>query len=286
MHKKQKPLSPFLKAVAVDKTLPIDDDAVKLWLQDLQNPMRWVLRPLLQFIFAIILHITWLIKRLLPNFSAHQLLQKLICWFCKHFVSVEANQLILRHYAVESNIINFLLDNSQSPTTIEPITLYPKHTDDMLQASFVDHDQELFRVMAALGEQDPTGIRTSPPKTLCWKNWKPIQIESQIEKPGRFQVLDFETSHALFMCLFCLLLTAEEYRDAINGFNLDQSIAIRIGHIISDQSLTEMAYNKYPLYLVGPWNLTQRFLMHGFFTEYVYAKLEHCRTHNTGLKSA
>jgi hypothetical protein len=37
----------------------------------------------------------------------------------------------------------------------------------------------------------------------------------------------------LFMCLFCLLLTAEEYRDSINGFNFDQSIAIRIGKLIN-----------------------------------------------------
>ena len=79
------------------------------------------------------------------------------------------------------------------------------------------------------------------------------------------------------MCLFCLLLTREEYRDAINGFNLDQSMAIRVGHIIGEPSLPELAYNKYPQYLVGPWNLGQRFLMHGFFTEYLYAKLEDVR---------
>jgi len=63
-----------------------------------------------------------------------------------------------------------------------------------------------------------------------------------------------------------------------HGVNLDQSIAIRIGQIVGDSSLTEMAYNKYPVYLVGPWNLGQRFLMHGFFTEYLHARLEEIRT--------
>ena len=42
-----------------------------------------------------------------------------------------------------------------------------------------------------------------------------------------------------------------------------------------------MAYNKYPHYLVGPWNLGQRFLMHGFFTEYVHARLEEARLNVT-----
>jgi len=92
------------------------------------------------------------------------------------------------------------------------------------------------------------------------------------------QVLDFETSHALFMCLFCFLLTRDEYRDAINGFNLDQSIAIRIGQLIGDPTLAEMAYNKYPHYMVGPWNLGQRFLMHGYFTEYLHERLEQFRS--------
>ena len=35
--------------------------------------------------------------------------------------------------------------------------------------------------------------------------------------------------------------------------------------------------NKYPLYLVGPWNPAQRFLMHGFFTEHLHARLEQLR---------
>ncbi len=78
------------------------------------------------------------------------------------------------------------------------------------------------------------------------------------------------------MCLFCFLLTAEEYRDSINGFNLDQSIAIRIGKMIGDPGVAELAYNKHPLYLVGPWNLSQRFLMHGFFTEYLHGSSSGC----------
>ena len=269
-------LSPFLQAVAVDDSIPIDKDAVNLWMADLQNPFRWVFRPLCQFIFAILLHMIWLFKRLpLPQFSTHHSLQSLICWFSKHCVSPEANQLILRHFAVESNIVNFLRDNSPGAEHVKPIELYPKRIDDMMENSFIDHDQELFRVMAELGSwQQAIKVAKVQNKPLNWEHWRRVAIDESVEKKGRFQVLDFETSHALFMCLFCLLLTAEEYRDAINGFNLDQSIAIRIGQLIEDSTLAETAYNKYPLYLVGPWNLTQRFLMHGFFTEYLYAILE------------
>ncbi|MEH8017371.1 hypothetical protein MN202_09010 [Rheinheimera muenzenbergensis] len=268
--------SAYLNAIAKDNSLPIEQAALDLWLKDLQNPLRWGVRPLLQFIFAILLHVTWLFKRLpLPQFSAHSSLQKLICWFCTHFVSKEANLLILRHYATESNVLNFLAANS--PTDgFTPVQLYPKCVADMQHASFVEHDQQLFRLFADLGSwhhpQKPLAA-----SELNWQHWHSIDMAQFEFTEKRTQWLDFESAHALFMCLFCLLLTREEYRDAINGFNLDQSIAIRIGDLVGDNSLREMAYNKYPHYLVGPWNLGQRFLMHGFFTEQLYAYLEQQR---------
>lgn len=271
-----RPHSPFLRALAVDDSLPIEPEAVRLWLNDIETPTRWSLRPLLQFLLAMLLHLIWFVKRLpLPQFRAHGLLQRLICWFCSHFVSPHANRLILRHFATESNVLNFLIDNSEE-LGVEPLTLYPSRIDDMLDASFVKHDQELFRVIEELGPWRPPAAPLSP-HAINWRHWRPLEGAAGEAPRKRTQVLDFESAHALFMCLFCLLLTREEYRDAINGFNLDQSIAIRIGQLIGDPSLAEMAYNKYPHYLVGPWNLSQRFLMHGFFTEYLYARLERLR---------
>jgi len=266
--------SPYIQAIAQDNSLPIDKQASKLWMGDLNNGFRWILRPILQFVFAILLHVVWFLKRLpLPQFSAHDFLQKTICWFCRYFVSPEANLLILRHFATESNILNFLAENSGSE---HRVMLYPKKINDMLKDTFVHHDQELFETFIKLGEWDLSRL-SEHDTPLKWESWQAIEMEEFTLTPKVTQVVDFETSHALFMCLFCLLLKRDEYRDAINGFNLDQSIAIRIGDIVGDKSIAEYAYNKYPQYLVGPWNLGQRFLMHGFFTEHLYAKLEQLR---------
>ena len=268
--------SPFLEAVAADDAIPMDPVAVELWLADLDRRSRWFIRPLLQFLFAFTLHITWALKRLpLPQFRAHKLLQKLICFFCNYFVSPEANELIIRHFATESNILNFMQENMQK-SDVPPLVLYPHNINDMLTHTFVDHDQELFRMLRELGPSDRTAWPIAH-ENLSWALWRAVEIDDSVRKRRWTQVLDFETSHALFMALFCFLLTAEEYRDAINGFNLDQSIAIKIGEMIDDPTLVELAYNRYPLYLVGPWNLGQRFLMHGFFTEYLYARLEEIR---------
>lgn len=269
------PGSPYLRAAVVDNSIPINRDAVNLWMKDLNRQTRWIVRPVVQFLLAALLHVIWVLKRLpLPQFHAHGLLQRLICWFCRHFVSPEANQLIIRHFATESNLLNFLRDNCNR--SVPPLALYPRTIEDMHVHTFVNHDQELFRMMESLGPWEPAGW-PKPANQLKWDNWRPIEVNDSVKTRRWTQILDFETSHALFMCLFCLLLTAEEYRDAINGFNLDQSIAIRVGHIIGDPSVENMAYNKYPLYLVGPWNLGQRFLMHGFFTEHLHERLEQIR---------
>ncbi|WP_394389027.1 DUF6999 family protein [Shewanella woodyi] len=265
--------SAFIRAIGNDNSLPIEKAAVDLWVKDLDNPFRWTLRPILQFLFAILLHLTWFFKRLpLPQFSGHSLLQKMICWFCKNLVSPEANLLILRHFSTESNVINFLAENSGKEVVVD---LYPKCVDDMMRDTFVKHDQELFNAFYHLG--DAKDAQKIAHTKLKWKHWQKIDMKAFELDRKLTQVIDFETAHALFMCLFCFLLKRDEYRDAINGFNLDQSIAIRIGRIIGKPEIVEMAYNKYPHYLVGPWNLSQRFLMHGFFTEYLYAELESIR---------
>jgi hypothetical protein len=265
--------SPFMRAIRADDSLPIDRAAVDLWLRDVHRPLRWIVRPVLQLVFAALLFGVWTLKRLpLPQFRAHRLLQRMICGFCRHFVSPEANLLILRHFATESNILNFLRDNSDA-RDVAPLALYPRSIDELMQHSFVRHDQELFRMFEELG---PAGTPPAPrpARELDWTHWRPITLTLDDLPRRATQVLDFETSHALFMCLFCLLLTAEEYCDSINGFNLDHSIAVRVGRIIGDPTLTDYAYNRYPLYPVGPGNLAQRFLMHGFFTEHLNARLE------------
>lgn len=268
--------SPLLQAVMVDNSMPIDPEAAELWFTDLERRSRWFIRPLLQFFFVIVLHITWAFKRLpLPQFRAHKFLQRMICFFCTYFVSPEANQLIIRHFTTESNILNFLHENTDHDE-IEPLSLYPQTIADMMTYTFVDHDQELFRVMRDLGPWKRDEWPVSHDK-LTWELWRPMEVDDSVKKGRWSQVLDFETAHALFMCLFCFLLTAQEYRDAINGFNLDQSIAIKIGQMVDDPTLAELAFNKYPLYMVGPGNLGQRFLMHGFFTEYLHARLEEIR---------
>jgi len=102
----------------------------------------------------------------------------------------------------------------------------------MIIDSFVDHDQELFRMIKELGHWEKPEHPTTL-ENLIWQHWRSVDTDSYSLPVKRTQVFDFESSHALFMCLFCLLLTREEYRDAINDTqSTDALIAYSYGRSV------------------------------------------------------
>ncbi len=268
--------STLSEALDGDDSLPLDPVAKEYWLKDLQNPLRVIILPTLKVILSITLHITYYVKRLLPiQWRAHRFLQWQICFFMKYFVRPEANVLILRHFQAESNLLNFVIDNS-GKEGIEPVLVYPKMIRDLMVQTFVHHDQGVLMTMRDLGKMD-TEQWPLAHEDLKWTNWKPINIEYSPSRRKWTQFLDFETAHELFKTTFCFWLTAKEYEAAINSFQFDHSLGLRIDEIVGAAHFADIAYNRMPMILVGPTGLSYRFLMHGFFVEHVHAHLERMR---------
>ena len=268
--------SAFMRAAAADNTLPMDRAATHFWLRDVQNPLRWLVRPVLQFLFAAFLHITWLLKRLpLPQFRAHGFLQWMICWFCRNFVSVEANVLILRHFATESNILNFLRDNTEG-ATVEPLQLYPQKIDDLMKHTFVNHDQELFRMFEQLGSwdrfaADAAGARDQVDELAADHRRARRDPEAAVAASGlrdlarAVHVPVLLPAHGggvprLHQRVQSRPVDGDSYR-------ADRRRPDACGARVQQVSAVSR----------GAWNLAQRFLMHGFFTEHLYARLEELR---------
>lgn len=263
----------LFEAMVVDDTLPIDPQAKEYWLRDLHNPLRLAILPLLRLLCTATLHITYFLKRSIPiQFRAHRFLQWLICFFMKHFVRSEANILIIRHFGVESNLLNFMIRNS-SNKDVPLVELYPSMIRDLMEQTFVDHDQAVFMTFRDLGScrREPWPI---PAEQLDWSGWRDFTVRYDTFHRKWTQFLDFETAHELFKTVFCLLLTAREYEAAINSFQFDGSIASRIARIVGEPDLAEMANNRFPMVLVGTTNLSGRFVLHGIFTEHLHAHLE------------
>ena len=193
----------------------------------------------------------------------------------KHFVRPEANILILRHFQTESNLLNFVIDNS-GKEGVDSVNIYPKEIQDLMVQTFVHHDQGILMTMRDLGKMEG-GDWPIAESDLSWKNWNPIRLDYSPKKKKWTQFLDFETAHELFKTTFCFWLTAKEYEAAINSFQFDHSVGLRMDEIIGAANFADLAYNRFPMILVGPTGLSYRFLMHGFFVEHAHAHLERMR---------
>lgn len=201
----------------------------------------------------------------------------------KYFVRPEANILILRHFQTESNLLNFVIDNS-GQEGVEPVLIYPKVIQDLMVQTFVHHDQGVLMTMRDLGNMKGENWPVAE-EDLKWNNWTPVDIQYSSMKKKWTQFLDFETAHELFKTTFCFWLTAKEYEAAINSFQFDHSVGLRIDEIVGAAHFADLAHNRFPMILVGPTGLSYRFLMHGFFVEHVHAHLERMRD-KLGLANA
>lgn len=263
-------------ALVGDDSLPLDAAAKEYWVKDLQNPLRIIVLPTLRILLTITLHLTYYLKRLLPiQWKAHGFLQWQICFFMKYFVRPEANILILRHFQAESNLLNFVIDNS-GKEGVEPVLIYPKMIRDLMVQTFVHHDQGVLMTMRDLEVPDRSNWPIKK-GDLEWTNWNPVRVDYSVDRKKWTQFLDFETAHELFKTSFCFWLTSKEYEAAINSFQFDHSVGLLIDDIVGAAHFADIAYNRFPMIIVGPTGLSYRFLMHGFFVEHVHAHLERMR---------
>ena len=184
-------------ALVGDDSLPLDAAAKEYWVKDLQNPLRIIVLPTLRILLTITLHITYYIKRLLPiQWKAHGFLQWQICFFMKYFVRPEANILILRHFQAESNLLNFVIDNS-GRTDVEPVLIYPKMIRDLMVQTFVHHDQGVLMTMRDLEQPDRSNWPIEKDE-LAWTNWNPVRVDYGVNRKKWTQFLDLEPAHELF----------------------------------------------------------------------------------------
>lgn len=264
----------YIAALMGDDSLPMSEPARSLWVKDLQNPLRYWLLPLLRVTQTLLLHLIYYTKRLLPiQFSAHGLLQAQINFFMKHFVTPEANWLILHHMWVESQVLNFILNNSKNGHRIKPVELYPQEIDDLMDDNFIFHDRELFRVLAEAGSTEDESWPI-PQEKVNFSSIQPIEMSFDLNQKRWTQFIDFETAHELFKVTFCFLLRAEEYEAALNSLQFDQSLCRRVGRILGDPKVESLAYNRYPLVLHHTNAVSERFVYHGVSLEHLYAYLQ------------
>ena len=89
-------------------------------------------------------------------FSAHSTMDRLCVWFLHRFVSPTAGALLIRHFLVETNLLNFLLRNAGVPGVVG---LRPTTLRGLGDRAVIEHDLNVYDVLIVAGDR-----RGPPPR--------------------------------------------------------------------------------------------------------------------------
>lgn len=214
-------------ALQADPTMSIDDAVRRVLVKDQKRWTRRYVRPLARLLSRVSVAAIVGTKRVLPfQFGSHKMIDKLCIWFLARFVSEEAVWLLIRHFNVETNLVNFVARNTEG---IEQVDLKPTKLRDLDNSAVILHDLNMFNLVIDAGESASfhavaSGLgKARDLSSLDYSALEMPHIDASTEK-RKFMHLDLETALCMMNIAFCFFTTEDEYERAINSLQLDESL--------------------------------------------------------------
>ncbi|SNT48157.1 hypothetical protein SAMN05421812_10766 [Asanoa hainanensis] len=214
--------------VLADPTVPLDPATLRLVVADQQRWSRRWLYPWVRVASRIAVAGVGLIRWLVPvRLSAHGLMDALCVWFLRRFVDPGAVTLLVRHFVVETNLLNFVLRNT-FPRGHDLVTLRPTTLAGLGDRAVIIHDINVYEVLTAL-----RGQRLDPVATL---DFDMLEVPAIDPEPHRRRLLrlDIQTALCLMNIPFAMCLTWPEYRRAVHSMRLDTSLLAVLAALTGD----------------------------------------------------
>ncbi len=278
--------SPWL-ALYLDRSVPFDDTVKRAWLNDSSSPSRQYLLPVVRPLARAVIVLIQLVKLVVPRrWRASGALHGLLVWGLKRFVQPEANWLILRHFNLGSDILDFIARNSGVEVRLSP--LRPLQIDDLRDHVFLKHDLNLYnfiiRLNYGLREQ---GRELSAPATLDFGGISDNGPRLEDMPRGWFNVLDLQTAIELFTPIYQLFLSDDDFWRATNSLQLDETVGLYCATLLgaSPQHLA-LINNKHPLVPQSTLRSGYRLVLHGLATESLHALLLRLKREGEADRSA
>jgi hypothetical protein len=213
------------------------------------------------------------LKTILPKrWSASKTLHRLLVWGLKGFVSPEANWLILRHFHLGAQIIEFIERNAPVSVALSPLT--PLTIDDLGDELFLKHDLNLFNFVIRLNQQ----LRTEG-KTLAavqevdfsMISEPPLALAAMPQRALNF--IDLQTAIEIFTPVYQLFLTDNDFWRAANSLQLDETMAVYAATILNSPQHLLLLNNKHPLVPMSTLGAGYRLVLHGLSSEMLHCLL-------------
>jgi hypothetical protein len=205
-----------------------------------------------------------------PHLQSSKLLHRLLAWNMKHFLTPQANLLVMRHFHLGTEILGFIADNAG--VQVETTPLRPRCLDDVRADLFLQHDLNLFNFVIQLNQQlRAQGRELEPPARL---DFSAISIEApELEAfPKRWtNIVDLESAIELYTPMYQLLLSDRAFWRSSISLQLDETIALYVSRLLGAPNIVALANNKHPLVPLTTLRAGFRLVLHGLSTELLHA---------------
>jgi len=220
----------------------MDADTLSLVIRDQRSRSRATLYPWIRVLSRLAVTLILAGKRACPvRFSAHATMDRMCLWFLRHFVSPVAVTLLIRHFIIETNLLNFCVRNSPHAVGASgsDVHLRPTTIAELGNGAVIEHDLNVYRVLFALGGHGRNGkagmVRQRDPATL---DFGMLDIPAIHPEPHAHRILrlDIQTALCLMNIPFAACLTPDEYRRAVHSLRLDTTLLHILAELTGDST--------------------------------------------------
>ncbi len=264
--------NPWL-ALYLDQSTPLPDHVKQAWLADSETPSRQFLLPFVRPVARTLIILIQIVKVVVPrNWAASKFLHWILATGLKYCVRPEANWLVLRHFHMGAQILEFVAANA--PVKVETSPLKPMNLDDLKDELFLKHDLNLFNFVIRLGK----ALRAENKKleAVVKPDFSMIcepEVTLEAMPRGMLNGIDLQTAIEMFTPTYQLFLTDNDFWRASNSLQLDETIGLYVATILNSPQHLVLLNNKHPLVPMTTLRAGNRLVLHGLSTEMLHALL-------------
>jgi uncharacterized protein DUF6999 len=262
------------EVMAADPSIPMDPATLRLVISDQRRASRALLYPWVRVLSRVAVTVIVTGRRICPvRFSAHATMDRMCLWFLRRFVSPAAVSLLIRHFLVETNLLNFCAGNAGLPAGAA-VGLRPVTLSDLGNRAVIEHDLNVYRVLSALGKAGRPALSSGGELDFSM-----LAVPEVDPEPGtrRLLNLDIQTALCLMNIPFAFCLTPAEYRRAVHSLRLDASLLSVLAALTGDGTFLGWRTALPPVRVDSNIDVPATVYEHALVCEYALARLGQIR---------
>ena len=265
--------NPWL-ALYLDTSVPLNENAKANLLMDVASHSREFFYPLARPFCRLAICVFKVLKTFVPNsISSAWLLHNSIYWGLRWFVSPYANFLIMRHFHIGSELLQFVATNTKG-VTMELHPLRPQKLHDLVDNVFLQHDLNIYNFIIGLNRQlNEQELDLQPNEELDFSAITDGDFPIEEMPQGWLNHIDLESAIEIYTPMYQLLLTDSDFWRACNSLQLDETIALYATTLINDHKFLGLVNNRHPIVPESILSAGHRLMLHGLAAECLHAYL-------------